>query len=55
MIYSVGRGASEFNESQKQFTKTYKTYKSDCFTFEAAQNLSDGQIDIMMKRKRKYA
>ena len=47
------RGASEFNESQKNnLLKLIKHTNQDCFTFEAAQCLSDGQIDIMIEKKK---
>ena len=47
------RGANEFNESQKNnLLKLIKYTNQDCFTFEAAQCLSDGQIDIMIEKKK---
>ena len=47
------RGASEFNESQKNnLLKLIQYTNQDCFTFEAAQCLSDGQIDIMIEKKK---
>ena len=46
------RGASEFNESQKNnFLKIKKHTYQDCYTFEAAEQLSDAQIDIMIEKK----
>ena len=54
MIYSVGEGANEFNESQKNnLLKLIQYTNQDCFTFEAAQKLSEGQIDIMIENKKK--
>ena len=47
------RGANEFNESQKNnLLKLIQYTNQDCFTFEAAQSLSDGQIDIMIEKKK---
>ena len=47
------RGANEFNESQKNnLLKLIQYTNQDCFTFEAAQSLSDGQIDIMIENKK---
>ena len=46
------RGAAEFNESQKNnFLKIKKHTYQDCYTFEAAEQLSDAQIDIMIEKK----
>jgi hypothetical protein len=46
------RGAAEFNESQKNnFLKINKYTYQDCYTFEAAEQLSDAQIDIMIEKK----
>ena len=46
------RGAAEFNESQKNnFLKLKKHTYQDCYTFEAAEQLSDAQIDIMIEKK----
>ena len=47
------RGASEFNESQKNNLLKIKEYSyQDCFAFEAAERLTDGQIDIMIEKKK---
>ena len=47
------RGANEFNESQKNnLLKLIQYTNQDCFTFEAAQKLSEGQIDIMIENKK---
>ena len=47
------RGANEFNESQKNnLLKLIQYTNQGCFTFEAAQSLSDGQIDIMIEKKK---
>ena len=47
------RGANEFNESQKNnLLKLIQYTNQDCFTFEEAQKLSEGQIDIMIEKKK---
>lgn len=47
------RGASEFNESQKNNLLKIKEYShQDCFAFKAAERLTDGQIDIMIEKKK---
>lgn len=47
------RGASEFNESQKNNLLKIKEYShQDCYAFEAAERLTDGQIDIMIEKKK---
>ena len=47
------RGASEFNESQKNNLLKLKKYTyQDCFAFEAAERLTDAQIDIMIEKKK---
>jgi len=47
------RGACEFNESQKNNLLKIKKYTyQDTFAFDAAEKLSDAQIDIMIEKKR---
>ena len=47
------RGAAEFNESQKNNLLKIKEYShQDCYAFEAAERLTDGQIDIMIEKKK---
>ena len=47
------RGASEFNKYQyDNFVKLPKYTNQDCFTFKAAEQLSNAQIDIMIEKKK---